>query len=198
MNDGQHEKEDMSPETAADIAEAAAAAPEEFGPEEVLELLAALTRCRQELAESKNAYLRAHADFDNFRKRMRAERDQEFSRGADRVLADLLPVTDDFERALAAVNENSTVESLKQGVELIYRRLTTLLERYAITAMEVEGKAFDPMYHDAVARLATANAPEHTVIGVVQRGYLKNSDVFRPAKVVVAVEPDAEEEQDNY
>ena len=159
-------------------------------PEDIAELRAALAHCQQELAEAKNAYLRAHADFDNFRKRMRVERDQEFGRGSDRVLAELLPVVDDFERALAAVTENSTVDSIQQGVELIYRHLLRLCARYGITPMEVEGKPFDPTYHDAVARVPTDAAPEHTVIGQVQRGYLKNGVTFRPAKVAVAVLPD--------
>jgi len=194
MKDEKHDNEAINPEMAADIAESTEKAPEDLGPEEVAELLAALTQCRKELAESKNDYLRAHADFDNFRKRLRAERDQEFARGSDRVLSDLLPVVDDFERALAAVSENSTVDSLKQGVELIYRQLVNLLERYAITAMEVEGKPFDPKYHDAIAQVVNAEAPEHTIIGVAQKGYFKNSDVFRPAKVAVAVAPAAKDE----
>ena len=186
MKDKKHEKADISPETAADIAESAEPTAENMRPEEVAEMLAELTQCRQDLAESKNAYLRAHADFDNFRKRLRAERDQEFARGSERVLADLLPIIDDFERALASVNESSTVDSLTQGVGLIYRQLTTLLERYAVIAMEVEGKPFDPNYHDAVAQIATPNVPEHTIIGVMQKGYMKNGDVFRPAKVAVS------------
>lgn len=194
MKDEQHKKDDMSPEMAADIAESISTPADELGPEEVAELLAALAQCQQDLAESKNAYLRAHADFDNFRKRMRSERDQEFSRGSDRVLADLLPILDNFERALSSVNESSTVDSLKQGVELIYRQLVNMLERYSITAMDAEGKPFDPMYHDAIAQVVTSDAPEHTIIGVVQRGYLKNGDVFRPARVAVAVEPEEIEE----
>ncbi len=186
MKDKKHEKAAMSPEMAADIAESAEPAPEQLPPEEVAELLAALTQCRQELAESQNAYLRAHADFDNFRKRLRTERDQEFARGSERVLADLLPIVDDFERALASVNEKSTVESLTQGVGLIYRQFVTLLERYAVVAMEVEGKPFDPHFHDAVVQLPTPEVPEHTIVGVMQKGYLKNGDVFRPAKVAVS------------
>jgi len=121
---------------------------------------------------------------------MRAERDQEFARGSDRVLSELLPIVDNFERALAAVTATSTVASLQEGVELIYRHLISLLERYGITQMEVEGQPFDPKYHDAVARVATTAKPEHTIVGEVQRGYRKNSDVFRPAKVAVAVAPD--------
>jgi molecular chaperone GrpE len=185
---------EITPETAADIAEGGTGAKESPSlPEDVEELRAALTQCRQELAELKNDYLRAHADFDNFRKRLRAERDQEFSRGSDRVLSDLLPVVDDFERALSAVNENSTVESMQQGIELIYRHLLTMLERYQVVPMETEGQPFDPRYHDAVARIPTEATAEHTIIGQVQRGYVKNGDTFRHAKVAVAVKPEGAE-----
>jgi molecular chaperone GrpE len=186
------EPDGRTPETAADIDEAVSAAAEAqvIGPEEALELRAALTQCRQEFQEAQNASLRAHADFDNFRKRLRAERDHEFTRGSDRVLADLLPVVDDFERALSAVNEQSTVESLKHGIDLIYRQMQNLLQRYQLVAMEVTGKPFDPMYHDAVARVATTAQAEHTIIGEVQRGYTRNGDIFRPAKVAVAVAPE--------
>ena len=140
--------------------------------------------------KAKNAYLRAHADFDNFRKRLRNERDQEFARGTDRVLADLLPIIDDFERALASVNENSTVDSLQAGHRVDLSPSTTLLERYSVVAMEVEGKPFDPKYHDAIARIVSDTTPEHTIVGVVQKGYMRNSDVFRPAKVAVSVPQD--------
>ena len=194
MADKKNERE-MTPETAADIAGTEAEQHYcDTTPEEVAELRALLAQCRQELAESKNDYLRAHADFDNFRKRLRAERDQEFSRGSDRVLSDLLPIVDNFERALASVTDASTVESLRQGIELIYRNLLNLLERYQITPMEVEGKPFDPQYHDAIARVPTAHEEEHTIIGQMQRGYLKNGDTFRPAKVAVAVRPESEGE----
>lgn len=195
MVDKKHDRDDVTPETAADIA--GGETPEGCDatmPEEIVELRATLAQCQQELAESKNAYLRAHADFDNFRKRLRAERDQEYARGSDHVLSDFLPVVDDFERAIAAVNESSTVDILQQGVVLIFRRLLGLLEKYGVTPMEVEGKPFDPHYHDAVARIPTAAEKEHTIIGQIQRGYLKNGDTFRPAKVAVAVKPESDEE----
>ncbi len=183
-----HDFDDMTPETEADVAEGMGNEMTALD-EEVLRLRGALAACETELAKARNDYLRAHADFDNFRKRMRAERDQEFTRGSDRVLNDLLSVIDDFERALAAVTETSTVETLQQGVTLIYRQLLGLLERYNITAMAVVGQPFDPMIHDAVASVATSDAPDHSIIGEVQRGYVKNGDIFRPAKVMVAVEP---------
>jgi molecular chaperone GrpE len=99
MHDEKHEQ-DMNPQTAADINEAVTASDAQVTDEDDAdEVRVALNQCRQELQQTKNDLLRAHADFDNFRKRMRAERDQEFSRGSDRVLSELLPVVDDFERA---------------------------------------------------------------------------------------------------
>lgn len=191
MYDEQREQSELNPQTAADIDEATAEVDTETNEmDEALELRAALTQCQQDLQEAKNAYLRAHADFDNFRKRMRSERDQEFSRGSDRVLADLLPVVDDFERALSAVGDTGTAGSLNEGVTLIHRHLLGLLERYGITPMEVMGQPFDPKYHDAVARVVTDAQAEHTIIGEIQKGYRKNGEVFRPAKVAVAVAPD--------
>jgi molecular chaperone GrpE len=179
--------EDISPELAADMADNANAPTED----EQTRLRAELARCQAELADAKHDTLRAHADFDNFRKRMRAERDAEFARGSDRVLADLLPVLDDFERALAAQQQVPDAnDALQQGVEMIYRRLVQLLERYGITAMAVEGVAFDPKYHDAVTSVVIADVPEHTIVGEILRGYLKNGEVFRPARVAVAVPPD--------
>lgn len=180
----------MNPEIAADIDEAVES-PETAslaGEDEVVALRGQIAQLQQELAESKNNYLRAHADFDNSRKRLRAERDQEFGRGSDRVVNDLLPIIDDFERALAA--NAAQGDGFRQGVELIYRQLLNLLERYGLTPMAVEGQPFDPKYHDAVARVATAAQPEHTIVGEIQRGYLRNGDVFRPAKVAVAVAPE--------
>jgi molecular chaperone GrpE len=190
MHDKKHEHDSVNPQTAADINEAVSETSDTTGQDEAIDLRAALAQCQQELQESRNAYLRAHADFDNFRKRMRAERDQEFSRGSEKVLADLLSVVDDFERALSAVTDTSTIDSLKHGVELIHRQMLNLLERYNIAPMKVEGQPFDPKYHDAVARVATTAQPEHTIIGEVQRGYTRNGEVFRPARVAVVVAPE--------
>ena len=194
MHDELHTPAELNPQVTADIDEAAAdtaTAPAES--EEVMALPTLLAQCQQELAEAKNANLRAQADFDNYRKRLRAERDLEYTRGRDRVLLELLPVIDDFERALSAVpdaRENCPPDALRQGVELLFRQLCNLLGRYSITPMRTEGQRFDPKYHDAVARIPTPGHPEHTIVGEVQRGYLKNGEVFRPAKVAVAVAPD--------
>ena len=195
MHDELHTPAEINPQVAADIDDAAATAAPPAESEDVMELPTLLAQCQHELAEAKNTNLRARADFDNYRKRMRAERDLEYTRGRDRVLMELLPIIDDFERALNAVPESSaadarTPEALRAGVELIFRQVFNLLGRYGITPMRTEGQRFDPKYHDAVARIPTPGQPEHIIVGGILRGYLKDGEVFRPAKVAVAVAPD--------
>jgi molecular chaperone GrpE len=192
MHNELHTPDKINPQVAAGIDDAALATktipPEDS--EDIIELRVLLVQFQQQLADAKNANLRAHADFDNYRKRMRQERDQEYSRGRDRVLTELLPIIDDFERALNSVPEAKSVDSLRQGVELIFRQLSNMLARYGITPMQVDGQRFDPKYHDAVARIPSTDQPEHMIVGEIQRGYLKDGEVFRPAKVVVAVIPE--------
>ncbi len=191
MHNVLHEAE-VDPQVAVNIDESAGAESEcpSADSEEVMKLQAMLAQSQQELADAKNANLRAHADFDNYRKRLRAERDQEYTRGRDRVLTELLPIIDDFERALTAASDTQATDPLRQGVELILRQFLNLLERYGIKPMLVEGQHFDPKYHDAVARIASNGQPEHTIVGEILRGYLKEGEVFRPAKVVVSVNPE--------
>jgi len=162
--------------------------PEEIKePATVEELQAALAALNTEYAELRNTMLRAQADYENHRKRMRAERDQEATRGRERVLTDLLPVVDDFERAL---EHDKSDTPFRQGIELIYRQLLGMLKRYDITPMDVTGQKFDPKYHDAVASVTTTDVPEHSIVGEVQRGYMKGNDIFRHARVAVAMKPE--------
>ncbi len=156
-------------------------------PATIEELQAALETLNAELTETRNTMLRAQADYENHRRRMRSERDLEAVRGRDRVLTDILPVVDDFERAL---NADDTDTPFRQGIELIYRQLLAMLKRYDITPMVVVGQQFDPKFHDAAASVPTNEAPEHSIIGEVLRGYMKGGDIFRHAKVAVAVSPE--------
>jgi len=154
MQEELHRTEDLNPSVAADIAESATATSEVplGGTEDMIEFSTLIAQCQQELAEAKNANLRAHADFDNYRKRMRAERDQEYIRGRDRVIMELLPIIDDFERALSAAPEEKTANSLRKGVELIHRQMLNMLGRYGITAMHVDSQRFDPLNQTSQSR----------------------------------------------
>ncbi len=127
---------------------------------------------------------RLQADFDNFRKRSKKEQ-EDFARYASQNLIErLLPVLDNFSRALEA--EHGDNNSLKAGVEMTYRQLFEVLSQEGLTVIEAKGQTFDPEYHEAVMQEETDQYPEGTVIEVFQKGYKLKNKVIRPAMVKVA------------
>jgi len=132
----------------------------------------------------KNDYLRALADFDNFRRRM--ERDIEIKKreGVEALICDLLPVLDNFERALNASGDNA--EGIKKGVELIYRQLVSILEGYGLKGFSCVGEKFDPRRAEAVGYVECATPEEdNQVVEEVCRGYEVAGRVIRPSRVKV-------------
>lgn len=149
-------------------------------PEEFAHLLA-------EKEELTATLVRRQADFDNYRKRVERERKDEARRGVGRLLQDLLPVLDGFERALAA---HPAQDDYRKGVELIYRHLWDTLSRHGLERIAAAGKAFDPHYHEAIERVETREHPDGTILQVVQEGYLFDGRMLRPSLVRVAVAPE--------
>lgn len=178
---------------AAGSAEAGPVVETEEGKIERLE--AELARRDQELAEMKDQYLRALADLDNVRKRGRREKDEALRYGVTAIISEILPVLDNLERALKAAEAAGEKGPLMDGVAMIREQFLQLLEQRAIRPLDAAGKMFDPVYHDAVARVATTDHPEGSVIEEVQRGYAIGDTVLRPSKVVVAVAAPAASEQ---
>lgn len=128
---------------------------------------------------------RLQADFDNFRRRANQERDELKEWVEGDVLTRLLPVLDNFERALSAGQNEG--ESFAKGVEMIYRQILGVLEKSGVTVMDAEGQPFDPHLHHAVMKeTAPEGVAEDTVIAVLQKGYLMKDRVLRPAMVKVA------------
>ena len=127
--------------------------------------------------------LRLAADFENYKKRAARERQEYVQLANERLIAELLPILDDLERALDAVgqHEEATVE---EGVRLVHRSLAGLLERHGVTPIETEGR-FDPHVHEALLS-QPSEAEEGSVLDVVQKGYKLGDRVVRPARVVVA------------
>jgi molecular chaperone GrpE len=138
----------------------------------------------EEYRELEDRYLRLAAEFDNYKKRMAKEYSRVLETSADETIRDLLVVVDDFERALAY--ENSDLESLRQGINLIYTKMMEMLKRRGLVQIKGKGEQFDPIYHHAVMQLETEDKEEGTVIEEVQKGYTINGRVLRPAQVVVA------------
>ncbi|HAP49785.1 MAG TPA: nucleotide exchange factor GrpE [Porphyromonadaceae bacterium] len=138
------------------------------------------------LEKEKKEYLFLMADFDNFRKRTRQEKMDLLKNGAEGAMRELLPVVDDFERALESIAHSDDVESLKEGVTLIYNKFVKYLEQQHVTAIESTGKDFDADLHEAVTMFP---APDESMRGKVidtpTKGYMINDKVLRHAKVVV-------------
>ena len=138
------------------------------------------------LEHEKKEYLFLMADFENFRKRTLKEKADLIKNGAESAMRDLLPVVDDLERALDAINKGGDLDSLKEGVDLIYNKFVKYLESQHVTAIDSTGKDFDTDIHDAVT---TFPAPDPSmkgkVIDTTIKGYMINDKVLRHAKVVV-------------
>lgn len=139
---------------------------------------------RQENTELKNRYLRTLADFDNLRKRTEREK-ADFARYATSgVLKDIIPVLDNFDRAL---EHSEADDEFHRGVELIYKQLYDVLTKHGLRPIDEVGAHFDPNIHEAVVREEDASVPSHTVTAILQKGYFLHDRLLRPALVKVAV-----------
>lgn len=137
-----------------------------------------------DVEKEKKEYLFLMAEFDNYRKRVNREKADIIKNAAERVLLDMLPIVDDFERALAATADST--ESLREGMTLIYNKLIKYLEHNGVKAMDTDGKPFDPDFHEAIARIpAPSDDLKGKVIDTTTKGYMLNDKVLRHAKVAV-------------
>jgi molecular chaperone GrpE len=152
--------------------------------------LAAVTAERDQLAAEKADLLdrlrRALADFDNARKRFEQQRSDFVQFAAMDLIKEILPVLDDFERALKVETSD---ENYAKGVNLIHQRLYETLKRMGVEPIEATGKRFDPNHHQAVERIQTEDVADQTVLSEFQRGYNFKGKLLRPAMVRVAVKP---------
>lgn len=144
----------------------------------------------EEIASLKEQVLRAHADAQNTRRR--AEQDVEKARkfALDKFVADLLPVADNLERAIAAGNpEDETQKAVIDGVELTLKSLLDTLKKYNVEAVNPAGEPFDPQLHQAMTMVPNPDMEPNTVMDVFQKGYTLNGRLVRPAMVVVSSAP---------
>lgn len=138
------------------------------------------------IEHEKKEYLFLMADFENFRRRTQKEKAELIKNGAESAMRDLLPVVDDLERALDAINKGGDLESLKQGVDLIYNKFVKYLASQHVTAIDSTGKDFDTDVHEAVTMFPAPDpSMKGKVIDTTIKGYMINDKVLRHAKVVV-------------
>jgi molecular chaperone GrpE len=137
-----------------------------------------------EAADLQNRLRYARAEFDNARRRAERERSEYLQFAAMDLVKDILPILDDFERALTVETAD---RNYAKGVELIYQRMAETLKKLGLEPIETEGQTFDPNIHQAVERVEADEAPDQSILGEFQRGYNFKGKLLRPAMVKVAV-----------
>jgi molecular chaperone GrpE len=145
-----------------------------------------LESAKRDLEEEHNHYLRSLADFSNFKRRRQEEFETQVQFANQELILKLLPVIDNFERALQASQVNHNFDALAEGVSLTLRQLKDMLEREGVEPIEAVGQEFDPMIHEAVMRIESDEYPENTVVEELEKGYTQRSRVIRPSRVKVA------------
>jgi len=158
-------------------------------PAEVAELREQLANKDKEIAELKDRYLRALADTDNIRKRMRQQSEDAIRLQRENLLRDLLPITDNLERAVEAARGGGNGKPIVEGVEMVLRSLLDFLRSNGVSPRESVGRPFDPQFHEAVDHVESGEHPPNTVISEFHRGYQVGERVLRPARVAVAKAP---------
>lgn len=179
------EQQDTDGEAAADIEQEAQAVVAEA------ERIAA---AEAEAAAMKDRYLRLQAEWDNYRKRTAEEAADMKIRAAEKVMQDVLPVLDDFERAIAHAEQNGE-EGLLDGVKAISTKIGQVFAKHGLEAIDPQGQAFDALEHQAVATVENADMPDETVAQVYQKGYRLGKKVLRPAMVTISTGGPKREEE---
>jgi len=201
------EKEELHEETPAEIkndnASAAETAEEQqevldeaegSGQDELMETIEAL---KQENSELKDQYLRKHADFENYRKRMAREKADSVKYGNQELLKDLIEVIDNFDRAIKSSEDSQDFNSFKEGISMIEQQFTSMLEnKWSLRKMESKGSEYDPNSHEALMMEESSDIEVPTVLEDFQAGYTLYDRVLRPAKVKVG-KPAAPAAQDD-
>lgn len=172
-------------EEPADNLEPAEKAGDEAAEVEGGSLESEVERWKAVAEENQNRLLRTLADMENMRRRVRKEQEDLAKYASLKVIEDLLPALDNFERALAADKDSLTVESLLQGVSMVYRQMAQVFEKEGLQAIEATGKPFDPNLHQAVMQVEDANFESGVVVEELQKGYQFKDRVIRPAMVKV-------------
>lgn len=150
------------------------------------DVTAELEKLRAENEEFQQRLLRAQADFDNFRRRTVKEKEELGKYASAKLITELLPVIDNFERALNTTGDISDATSYVKGVEMIFRQLEGVLKAEGLTPMEAEGQPFNPEFHQAIMQVESEEHEEGIVVEVVQKGYMLKDKVLRPAMVKVS------------
>ncbi len=144
----------------------------------------------KQAAQFKDQYLRTAAEFENYKRRTDAERAEFFAYAGERVLADMLPVLDDFDRTMESFEKSHDKDALKKGIDLVYAKFTSVLEKQGLKAMRSDGTKFDVNLHEAILQQPDESKEPETILNTVEKGYFLKDKVLRHAKVVVSSKPE--------
>ena len=155
-----------------------------LSPEEQLQK--ELEQAQAAIEDQKDKYLRLSAEFDNYRKRTMKEKAELILNGGERCITSILPIIDDFERALQTMQSATDVAAVREGVELIYTKFISTLEKNGVKAIETQEKALDTDFHEAIAVIpAPTKELKGKILDCTKKGYTLNDKVIRHAQVVV-------------
>ena len=149
----------------------------------------------EEILKQKDTFLREKAELENFKKRLTKEKEDFVQFANERLLKELLQIEDNLERAMAA--PNATLESLKEGVEMIQKQFKDFLKNQKVEAIEALGKPFDPNLHEVLNQQESEEHEENTVIEEYSKGFTLNGRILRSAKVVISKKPTEKNEDEN-
>lgn len=147
-----------------------------------------ITELEKQLNEYKDGFLRKAADFENYKRRTENDQMNFLKYAGEHFIKNVLPVYDDLERSLNHVNDDNNLESLKKGLSLVFDKFTKVLENQGIKKIDAKGKPFDVDLHEALMQQPSDEVPPHTVLDVIEQGYIYKDKVIRHAKVIVSAE----------
>ena len=154
-----------------------------------------LQKTKNELAEQKDSFVRLQAETDNFRKRLSREKEEFLQYANERLFKELIPIFDNFERALE--DPSNDTKSLKEGLEMILKQFSAFLGKEKVEPIKAIGEKFDPMVHEALTSEESNDHEENTIISEFVKGYTINNRVLRPSQVVISKKPSPESEEES-
>lgn len=183
LEEMQHEINAAAAEEADEAEAAASESAETEETTEAADTAAQIEKLTADLKEKEDRALRLQADFENFRRRTSKEKEELAAVVTQGLLKDMLPLLDNFERAMAA--EAKDGEAFQKGVEMIFTQFTEILKKNGLEHIEVEGQKFDPNFHQAVMRVQNAELEDDDIAQELQKGYMVKGRVIRPSMVQV-------------
>lgn len=151
----------------------------------------------KQLNEYKDGYLRKAAEFENYKRRVDAEQSNLFKYAAEPFIKSILPVYDDLERSLNHIGDENSFDSLKKGLELVFEKFTKTLNGQGVKKIEAKGQQFDVDLHEALMQQPAEGVAPHTILDVIEQGYIYKDKVLRHAKVIVSAETISNVENNN-